>query len=78
MAIMAKKNFIYMDVKELKPNPFDQIVSLNFDLKPLKVNTYGVKKKSILNSFITYKWSIIYMMCLKKIVAYYKRKHKKI
>jgi hypothetical protein len=55
MAIMAKKNFIYMDVKELKPNPFDQIVSLNFDLKPLKVNTYGVKKKSILNSFITYK-----------------------
>jgi hypothetical protein len=44
----------------------------------LKVNTYGVKKKSILNSFITYKWSIIYMMCLKKIVAYYKRKHKKI
>ncbi len=24
-------------------NPFDEILSLSFDLGPLKVNTYGVK-----------------------------------
>jgi len=44
--------FIYMDVKEFKPNPFDEILSLNFDLGPLKVNTYGVKQKSILQKTI--------------------------
>jgi hypothetical protein len=41
-----------MDVKEFKPNPFDEILSLNFDLGPLKVNTYGVKQKSILQKTI--------------------------
>jgi hypothetical protein len=28
--------------------PFDEILSLSFDLGPLKVNTYGVRQESIL------------------------------
>jgi hypothetical protein len=28
-------------------NPFDKILSLSFNLGPLKVNTYGVKHESI-------------------------------
>jgi hypothetical protein len=34
-------------------NPFDEILSLSFDLKPLKVNTYGIKHESILQRTIT-------------------------
>jgi hypothetical protein len=33
-------------------NPFDEIVSLSFDSRPLKVNTYGVKLESILQRTI--------------------------
>jgi hypothetical protein len=33
-------------------NPFDEILSLSFDLRPLKVNTYGTKQKSILQRII--------------------------
>jgi hypothetical protein len=29
-------------------------------------------------SFATYRWGIIYMMCSKKIIACYKRKHKNV
>ncbi len=36
----------------IKTNQFDEILSLNFDLRPLKVNTYGVKQKSILQRTI--------------------------
>jgi hypothetical protein len=37
-----------MNVKEFKKeNPFDEILSLNFDLGHLKMNTYGVKQESI-------------------------------
>jgi hypothetical protein len=40
--IMASWSFlIHMNVKEFKP--FDKILSLNFDLKPLKMNTYCVR-----------------------------------
>ncbi len=28
--------------KEFKKNTFDKILSLNFDLKPLKMNTYRI------------------------------------
>jgi hypothetical protein len=53
MTIMASCCFsIYMDVKEFKPNPFDEILSLNFDLGSLKMNTYGIKQKSILQRTI--------------------------
>ncbi len=45
MAIMASYCFfIQMNVKEFKQkNPFDEILSLSFDLGPLKMNTYGVR-----------------------------------
>jgi hypothetical protein len=33
-------------------NPFDEILSLNFDLGPLKVNTYDVKQRLILQRTI--------------------------
>jgi hypothetical protein len=33
-------------------NLFDEIWSLNFDLRPLKMNTYGVKQESILQRTI--------------------------
>jgi hypothetical protein len=33
-------------------NPFNGILSLNFDLGPLKVNTYGIRQKSILQRII--------------------------
>jgi hypothetical protein len=37
--------FIHKNVKEFKPkNIFDEILSLSFDLNPLKMNTYCVKK----------------------------------
>jgi hypothetical protein len=33
-------------------NPFDEILSLSFDLRVLKMNTYGVKQESILQRTI--------------------------
>jgi hypothetical protein len=33
-------------------NPFDKILSLSFDLEPLKVNTYGIRHESILQRTI--------------------------
>jgi hypothetical protein len=48
MAIMANYYFfILMNVKEIK-NPIDGTLNLNFDSQPLKVHTYGVKQKPIL------------------------------
>ncbi len=38
-------------------NPFNKILSLSFDLRPLKMNTYGVKQESILQR--TIKWTHI-------------------
>jgi hypothetical protein len=45
--------FIHMNVKEFKTkNPFDKILNLSFDLRPLKMNTYGVRYESILQKTI--------------------------
>ncbi len=46
MAIMASCLILnYMNVKEFKPKiPFDKILSLSFNLGPLKVNTYCFKR----------------------------------
>ncbi len=33
-------------------NPFDEILCLSFDLRSLKMNTYGVRQKSILQNII--------------------------
>jgi hypothetical protein len=33
-------------------NPFDEILTLSFDLRPLEVNTYGIKHESILQRII--------------------------
>jgi hypothetical protein len=45
MTIMASYcfSFIYICQQIQTKNPFDEIFSLNFDTRPLKVNTYGVK-----------------------------------
>jgi hypothetical protein len=45
--------FIDMNVKNIQTNnSFDKILSLSFDLKSLKVFTYVVKQKSILQRTI--------------------------
>jgi hypothetical protein len=31
-------------------NPFDEILSLSFDLGPLKVNAYGIRQESVLQN----------------------------
>jgi hypothetical protein len=40
--------FIHMNVRIQTKNPFDEILSLSFDLEPLKMNTYGIIHDSIL------------------------------
>ncbi len=46
---MASYFFIHMNVKKFQTkNPFDEILSLSFDLRPLKMNIYGVIHESIL------------------------------
>jgi alpha-D-ribose 1-methylphosphonate 5-phosphate C-P lyase len=40
----SRSFFICKNVKEIQTkNPFDKILSLNFDLGPFKVNTYHVR-----------------------------------
>jgi hypothetical protein len=44
---------IHMNVNELKlKNPFDAILNLSFDLKPLKMNTYCQICKGLSKGFI--------------------------
>jgi len=53
MTIMANWSFfIHMNVKEFKlKKPFDKILSLNFDLGLLKMNTYFVKLNQFCKGF---------------------------
>jgi hypothetical protein len=44
--------FIHMNVKIQTKNPFDEILSLSFDLGLLKVNTFGIIHDSILQQII--------------------------
>jgi len=49
-----------MNVKEFKPkNPFDKILSLSFDSRPLKVNTCYIKRnqfcKGLSKGFMKFK-----------------------
>ncbi len=44
MAIMASCCFHSYDYQRIQTkSPFDEVVSLNLDLRPFKVNTYGIK-----------------------------------
>jgi len=44
--------FIHMNLRIQTKNPFDEILSLNFDLRRLKMNTYGIIHDSILQKTI--------------------------
>ncbi len=50
MVIMASHSYECQAIQT--KNPFNGILSLNFDLGPLKVNTYGIRQKSILQRII--------------------------
>jgi hypothetical protein len=53
MAIMGSVFFHSYEYQGIQTkNSFDEILSLSFDLGPLKVNTYGIKHESILQGTI--------------------------